>query len=89
MIADIEENIPHEVAELICLKCHKRWLGVYPEETPLSMLQCVCGEVGYVIKTGQTLPNPVLPEPKDIRYYNLKKTYGEQIAREKFEAFCK
>ena len=52
----MEENIPHEVSEFICLKCFHRWLGVYPENTLLKDLQCPCGEVGYVIKTGQTLP---------------------------------
>ena len=56
MIADINENIPHEVSEVICLKCLNRWIAVYPEETPLKDLQCKCGEVGYVIKTGQTIP---------------------------------
>ena len=54
-ISDIESNLPHEVAELICLKCLHRWIGVYPEKTPLKKLECKCGAVGYVIKTGQTI----------------------------------
>ena len=49
------ENEPHEVAELICLKCFDREIHIYPEKTPLKYLQCKCGEVGYLIKTGQTL----------------------------------
>jgi len=49
------ENEPHEVAELICLKCFDRAIHIYPEKTPLKNLQCRCGEVGYLIKTGQTL----------------------------------
>lgn len=49
------EKIPHEVSEVICLKCLHRWIAVYPEETQLKHLECKCGEVGYVIKTGQTL----------------------------------
>ena len=51
----VAENEPHEVAELICLKCFDRAIHVYPEKTLLKRLQCRCGEVGYLIKTGQTL----------------------------------
>lgn len=54
-ISDIESNLPHEVAELICLKCLSRWIGVYPDKTLLKDLECKCGAVGYVIKTGQTI----------------------------------
>lgn len=54
-ILDYESNLEHEVAELICLKCLRRWIGVYPAETDLKNLECTCGEVGFVIKTGQTL----------------------------------
>ena len=54
-ILDYESNLEHEVAELICLKCLHRWIGVYPAETDLKDLECTCGEVGFVIKTGQTL----------------------------------
>ena len=35
----------------------KRWIAVYPEETPLKDIECTCGEIGYVIKTGQELFN--------------------------------
>ena len=49
------ENESHEVAELICLKCLDRAIHVYSEKTLLKHLQCKCGEVGYLIKTGQTL----------------------------------
>jgi len=49
------ENEPHEVAELICLKCFDRAIHTYPEKTLLKHLQCRCGEIGYLIKTGQTL----------------------------------
>jgi len=54
-ISEIECNLPHEVAELICLKCHSRWIGVYPESVLLKDIECRCGAVGYVIKTGQTI----------------------------------
>lgn len=55
MIVGIEDNLPHEVSEVICLKCLRRWIAVYPQSTPLKMLECKCREVGYVIKTGQTI----------------------------------
>lgn len=55
MITNIEDNMPHEISELMCLKCFKRWIGVYPESLLLKEIECPCGEVGYVIKTGQTL----------------------------------
>ena len=55
MITPIEVNLPHEVSELICLKCLNRWIGVYPRYTQLKEMQCKCGEKGYVIKTGQSL----------------------------------
>lgn len=54
-ISEIEVNLPHEVAELICLKCLHRWIGVYPESVLLKDIECKCGAIGYVIKTGQTL----------------------------------
>lgn len=54
-ITDIEANLPHEVAELMCLKCLYRWIGVYPQETLLKDIECKCGAIGYVIKTGQTI----------------------------------
>ena len=54
-LLDISKNEPHEVAELICLNCHKRWIGVYPEKTLLKDLKCKCGATGLVIKTGQTI----------------------------------
>lgn len=54
-LINIEQNMTHEVTELICLKCLQRWIGVYPQKTLLKDLECACGEVGYIIKTGQTL----------------------------------
>ena len=54
-VIDIETNQSHEVAELICLNCHQRWIGVYPTKTLLKNIECKCGVVGLVIKTGQIL----------------------------------
>lgn len=91
-MTSIEDNLTHEVAELICLKCFHRWVGVYPEDTPLKSLECDCGKVGYVIKTGQTLPDVDCDDAErdnDTRYINLVRTFGEKVAKEKYDAFCK
>lgn len=55
-IVSNEEYLPHEVSEVICLKCLHRWIAVYPSQTLLKELECQCGEIGFVIKTGQTIP---------------------------------
>ena len=52
---NIEEYQLQEVSEVICLKCYKRWIAVYPIKCWLKDLECKCGAVGYVIKTGQTI----------------------------------
>lgn len=79
MMTHIEDNIEHEVTELICLKCLNRWIGVYPSETPLKQLECKCGEIGYVIKTGQILPNVDVKEfEHDARYQNMVKMWGKK-----------
>lgn len=50
-----EENTPHIVQEVVCLKCLHRWIAVMPKGTLLKDLECKCGNVGYVIATGQDL----------------------------------
>lgn len=58
-ITDIDEYRPHEVAELVCLKCLKRWIAVYPSSSLLKDLECPkCHESGYAIMTGQELDAP-------------------------------
>lgn len=47
--------VEYKIAELICLKCKKRWIGVFPTTLLLKDIECTCGEKGYVIKTGQSL----------------------------------
>lgn len=87
-MTSIEDNIEHEVSELICLKCLNRWIGVYPSELPLKDIECKCGEVGYVIKTGQTLPD--VDDEKfehDARYQNMVKMWGRKVAIEKYKKF--
>ena len=55
MIVDIEEYIPHEVSEVICVKCCHRWISVRPKGTLLKNIECPnCGK-GYVINTGQSV----------------------------------
>ena len=51
----VDRYEPHEVAELMCVKCMHRWIGVYPQKTLLKNIECKCGQIGYVIKTGQTI----------------------------------
>lgn len=88
-MTDIEQKLPHEVSEVICLKCLNRWITVYPEETPLKDLECKCGAIGYVIKTGQTLTD--VPSEKmlnDARYQNMVKMWGEKTAIQKYREFC-
>lgn len=84
----IKDDIEYEVAELICLKCLNRWIGVYPSELPLKDIECKCREVGYVVKTGQTLPDvDVKKFENDARYQNMVKVWGEKVAIEKYKAF--
>lgn len=55
-IIEFEKNLPHEVEEVICINCKKRWIAVFPSDTLLKDLQCPgCEECGYVIMTGQSL----------------------------------
>lgn len=52
----VEENTPHVVSELICLKCLHRVICVYPEGLWLKDMECSeCGHVGAMIHTGQEL----------------------------------
>lgn len=52
----IEEHTPHLVHEAVCLKCLYRFIVCYQEKTLLKELECGnCGEVGYVIATGQII----------------------------------
>ena len=78
----------YEVSEVICLKCFRRWFAAYPEKTPLKELECKCGEIGYVIKTGQTFRD--VPDKRmleDERYQDMVEMWGENIAMEKYRTF--
>lgn len=55
-IIHISDYRPHNVSEVICLKCLKRWIAVRPSSVWLKDLECPgCYEAGYVIETGQTM----------------------------------
>ena len=55
-VVSIEENLPHNVAELICVKCLHRGLCVWPERTYMRDLECPgCGQSGYLINTGEEI----------------------------------
>lgn len=55
-----EENTPHIVHESVCLKCLYRFIVCYPQKTLLKELECGnCGEVGYIIATGQEIESEV------------------------------
>ncbi len=58
-IVSNEEYLPHEVSEVICLKCLHRWIAVYPSQTLLKELECQCGEIGFVIKIGQPIEHGI------------------------------
>jgi hypothetical protein len=53
---EYEENIPHEVSEVMCINCKKRWIAVRPTITLLKDIDCPgCNQTGYVIETGQKI----------------------------------
>ena len=53
-VIDINCNEPHEVAEVICVRCLYRYIAVMPEFSPLKDLECPhCRKRGALIKTGQ------------------------------------
>lgn len=55
-IVDINENTPHKVSEVICVKCGYRWLAVRPVTTLLKDLECPqCSKQGFVIETGEVI----------------------------------
>jgi len=52
----LEDNKPHAVSEVICVKCLKRWISVRPETTLLKESECPgCGETGFAIETGERM----------------------------------
>lgn len=55
-VINFNDNQPHKVSELICVKCSMRWLSVRPVDVRLKFLECPnCGVAGGVIETGEIL----------------------------------
>ena len=55
-VVSIEKNLPHTVAELMCLRCFYRWIGAFPSELLLKDIVCpCCNRKGRVINTGQEM----------------------------------
>lgn len=54
-LINLDDNRPHKVSEVICLKCLYRWVAVRPVGTPLKNLQCP--KCGYMcaIETGEEI----------------------------------
>ena len=50
-----EDNMPHVVSEVICVKCAYRWIAARPEVVMLKHLECANCGVGAVIETGQVI----------------------------------
>ena len=51
MVIAMNEYLPHDVSELICVRCGFKYIGLYPENTQLKNLECKqCGERRYLIK---------------------------------------
>jgi len=49
-------DAPCKFSEVICLKCLHRMISVRPVGAQLKTLECSkCGEVGFVIETGEEL----------------------------------
>ena len=65
-LADYRENKePHIVAELMCVGCLHRWVGVYPSGGWLSDLECPhCFKTGTIIKTGQDIEDKFMEGTK-------------------------
>lgn len=54
-IVDISANKPHDVSEVMCVKCLKRWICVRPSDVWLKDIECPNCGAGYVINTGQPI----------------------------------
>ena len=52
-IIDIEEQMPHKLSEVICIKCYHRYVCVRPVSVLLKELECKKCGTGYIIETGE------------------------------------
>ena len=62
-VIDIERNVETATREMICVKCHARFVYVSPANLPMKDLMCGgCQEIGFLIDTGQAIEGPVEEE---------------------------
>ena len=54
-ITSIDANMPHDVSEVICIRCGKRWISVRPYTVLLKDIECPNCGAGFVIETGQDM----------------------------------
>ena len=54
-VIELQDYKPHRYSEVICIKCHHRYICVRPEIVLLKDLECEnCGK-GFIIETGEIL----------------------------------
>lgn len=86
MVISIDKHTSHEVSELMCIKCGKRWIGVF--NSLLKEIECPsCSVTGWIVKTGQTLPDVDEERDNDPRYKSMVKMWGEDCAKKKYREF--
>ncbi len=56
-VVNLEDHVPHRALEVMCVKCHARWIAVAPVETLLIKYECKTCGAGFVIDTGQDMMN--------------------------------
>ena len=49
-------DVAKAVVEVMCVKCLKHWVAVYPTDCKLADIECPhCQKQGFVIKTGEEI----------------------------------
>lgn len=54
-IINLDDQRPHVVQEVVCIKCHKRWIACAPVDLLLKDYECPNKDIGFVIKAGQIM----------------------------------
>lgn len=65
-MSEWEADVPHAVSEVICVKCHRRWIAVRPELTLLKDIECPTCGAGFVIETGEMFDD--FPREEEVPY---------------------
>lgn len=58
-LIDLDENRPHKVSEVVCLKCLHRWIAMRPVGTLLKELHCPKYGWQCAIETGEEIDDDV------------------------------